>query len=491
MSLVFQMMSLGAGMTGKTSGTGSANQTNVQGTSAAGLFSQTLIQTLGGQSLSGKLGDGETAINLQSLAAILQGADSTNQGDDAKPATLGNLVEEIIPELGKLDDAIESDPALLAALQGWLAQAAAVLAGNDQAEPGQQTELTALAENPATVRFAVQDQLNNLAAILNEASAGTETTKLQAQKLVASFASIIEPIMDNVQPNSVNNAVAPAQMLGAEEIYQPLQNKNVKADSQSVQVLQGHQNPVVANAAGNHSETAVSSDNSDPVTLLQELKASLSTAAKESSNGQGQDEALNQEDSNKGAQDDGKIVTAGQLLMKDGITGSAKAEIQQPVPVRKFSEEMTKLITGKLEIVKKNGVAEAIISLFPENLGQVDVKITLQNGQVVAQFMTEHSNAKSLLENQMSQLRAALQSQGLQVEKLEVTQNTSSPQSQLFQEGRQSNSGGQNSERRSKERNVQSEDAILAAELDGELKEWRATERQNLQSHAGQFSAKA
>ncbi|MNI82431.1 hypothetical protein D3C73_1391420 [compost metagenome] len=91
----------------------------------------------------------------------------------------------------------------------------------------------------------------------------------------------------------------------------------------------------------------------------------------------------------------------------------------------------------------------------------------------------------------MSQLRAALQSQGLQVEKLEVTQNTSSPQSQLFQEGRQSNSGGQNSERRSKERNVQSEDAILAAELDGELKEWRATERQNLQSHAGQFSAKA
>lgn len=47
----------------------------------------------------------------------------------------------------------------------------------------------------------------------------------------------------------------------------------------------------------------------------------------------------------------------------------------------------------------------------------------MQNGHLVAQFMTEHSGAKDMLEQQMNQLRAALQSQGLQVEKLEVTQN--------------------------------------------------------------------
>ncbi|MBY9081887.1 flagellar hook-length control protein FliK [Paenibacillus sp. HN-1] len=490
MSLVFQMMSLGKGMTGKASGAGTANQTNVQGTSAAGLFSQTLIQTLGNQNPDGKLS--ESAINLQSLAAVLQGGSNSNQSSDAEPTTLGDLVEEIIPELGKLDDAIESDPALLAALQGWLTQAVAVLSGNDQAEPEQQTELTALAGNPATLRFAVQDQLNNLAAVLKEAtSAGNETANLQAQKLLARFASIVEPYMGETQQNPVEQSAVPAQALVAKEVDQLQQGKNVKVDSLPAQVLQGNRNPVAANAAGKQAETAVSStDNSDPAALLQELKASLSTAAKESSSGQ--DGTLNQDDSSKGTQDDSKVVTAGQLLMKDGITGSVKAEIQQPVPVRKFHEEMTKLITGKFEIIKKDGVAEATISLFPENLGQVDVKITLQNGQIVAQFMTEHSSAKSLLENQMSQLRAALQSQGLQVEKLEVTQNTASPQSQLFQEGRQSGSGGQqNSERRSKERKVQSEDAILTAELDAEWKEWRVTERENLQSHAGQFSAEA
>lgn len=47
----------------------------------------------------------------------------------------------------------------------------------------------------------------------------------------------------------------------------------------------------------------------------------------------------------------------------------------------------------------------------------------MQNGHLVAQFMTEHAGAKDMLEQQMNQLRAALQSQGLQVEKLEVTQN--------------------------------------------------------------------
>ncbi len=189
---------------------------------------------------------------------------------------------------------------------------------------------------------------------------------------------------------------------------------------------------------------------------------------------------------------DHEVVTAGQLSLRGGITAPMKAEVPvAPVPVQQFAQEMTGFITGKLEIVQKGGVAEATISLFPENLGQVDVKITMQNGHLVAQFMTEHAGAKDMLEQQMNQLRAALQSQGLQVEKLEVTQNNTPPNSGWGQEGRQPGSGSGQQGRRSKESREEANDAVLAAELNGEWKDWVSNAGQEDQSQGGSFSAKA
>jgi flagellar hook-length control protein FliK len=96
-----------------------------------------------------------------------------------------------------------------------------------------------------------------------------------------------------------------------------------------------------------------------------------------------------------------------------------------------------------------------------------------------------------MLEQQMNQLRSALQAQGLQVERLEVTQNTNSPQSQFNgQQGQQTGAGGQQQNRRSKERREdESGDAILAAELNGEWKDWVAATEQDI-NQGGGFSAK-
>ncbi|MNL41015.1 hypothetical protein D3C87_1634020 [compost metagenome] len=98
-----------------------------------------------------------------------------------------------------------------------------------------------------------------------------------------------------------------------------------------------------------------------------------------------------------------------------------------------------------------------------------------------------------MLEQQMSQLRSALQHQGLQVEKLEVTQNNTPLQSQYngSQQGRGTGSGSQQQERRSKERTEEIGDAVLAAELNGEWKEWVASTQQDSHSQGGSFSAKA
>lgn len=91
-----------------------------------------------------------------------------------------------------------------------------------------------------------------------------------------------------------------------------------------------------------------------------------------------------------------------------------------------FADTMNGLIVQKFDIRAVDGLTEAKLKLFPEQLGQVDVRISMQNGVLTALFQTDTSKAKDMLENQMAQLRAALQAQGLNVEKLEVTQSPAS-----------------------------------------------------------------
>ncbi|MNN36274.1 Flagellar hook-length control protein FliK [compost metagenome] len=145
-----------------------------------------------------------------------------------------------------------------------------------------------------------------------------------------------------------------------------------------------------------------------------------------------------------------------------------------------------------MDIVKLHGMTEATISLFPEHLGQVDVKITMQNGHLIAQFATEHAFAKDSLEQQMNQLRSALQSQGIQVERLEVTQNTSLS-SHMYHDGRQPGSGaGQGEQKKNgRQRELSGEDAVAAADMTEEWNEWIREVRSKEEDYGSSFVAKA
>ncbi len=109
-----------------------------------------------------------------------------------------------------------------------------------------------------------------------------------------------------------------------------------------------------------------------------------------------------------------------------------------------FAQEMAQYMMKNMKVSQFNGISEAKITLVPENLGQVDVRITMHNGQLTAQFFTGTLHGREALEAQMSQLRLSLQNQGIQVQKLEVAQQNqvqhNPMQSNVFQEQRQSSS---------------------------------------------------
>ncbi|MFC4775392.1 flagellar hook-length control protein FliK [Paenibacillus sp. GCM10023252] len=106
---------------------------------------------------------------------------------------------------------------------------------------------------------------------------------------------------------------------------------------------------------------------------------------------------------------------------------------QSYVMADQFAESMTGLLVQKFNVTTVNGLSEAKIMLFPEHMGQVDVKISVQNGQLTAIFQTDTLMAKDALESQMMQLRTALQNQGLHVDKLEVSQGGQA--AQMSQDG--------------------------------------------------------
>jgi len=110
------------------------------------------------------------------------------------------------------------------------------------------------------------------------------------------------------------------------------------------------------------------------------------------------------------------------------------AKSAQPVVhANQLVRDLSDMLVKQMQVTSERGFSEVKLTLVPEHLGHVDVKVSMQNGQIVAQFMADTAHGKELLESQLGQLRAVLQSHGLQIDKLEVSQSDSfSPG--LFQE---------------------------------------------------------
>lgn len=132
-----------------------------------------------------------------------------------------------------------------------------------------------------------------------------------------------------------------------------------------------------------------------------------------------------------------------QDLVRSLTSGHEAKAPAKEVNASAFVREMTDMVVKQMKLTTgAGGLTEARISLIPEHLGQVDVKISVHNGQLVAQFVADSMHGKEMIESQLSQLRIALQSTGLQIDKLEVTQQSAFG-SNMFQEQRQQQSSRQ------------------------------------------------
>ncbi|WP_322903911.1 flagellar hook-length control protein FliK [Paenibacillus campi] len=427
---------------------------NAGGTNAAGASAGAAE----GQALSGLMGSAASLLEmLQALMSGEQGVSGEGQGD-AKVQKVGKLLDDLLKKLQDMDASIMNDPTLVQALQSWLVQVQQVLGGGNQATEangtadGATASLPALAQHADTLRFAVADAVSQIVEKMQAVQSGNQPADPKLEQLLNNLQSILHKAGGEGGSTSSGN------------------NPNGQQSNNPAEII-----------VNNDSKSGEAGTAATASTAQASVDMAATTAADD--------------------QPPSGVVTAGQLAMRAqaSMTSTPMQAPAATIPMQSFPSEMSKFIVNKFDIHQLGGLSEARIILNPEHLGQVDVKISIQDGQLLAQFITEKHGAKDALEQQMAQLRTALQAQGLQVDKLEVAQS-SGAFSDMYHGGQgfESGAGQQQSGRRSKSKDEQSDDAMLTAEIGGELKEWRDDQRAtgtpgvaNMMNYGSTYVAKA
>ncbi|TCS82941.1 flagellar hook-length control protein FliK [Tepidibacillus fermentans] len=121
------------------------------------------------------------------------------------------------------------------------------------------------------------------------------------------------------------------------------------------------------------------------------------------------------------------------FIIKDAKVITTYQNKSESLPLtHNFANELGKVIVKHVQL--PSGVSETKIQLHPQELGQIDVKITSHQGQISAQLVADTLVAKELMEGQIQQLRQSLIQQGFIVERIEVQHVPSSPATHSFQD---------------------------------------------------------
>ena len=120
----------------------------------------------------------------------------------------------------------------------------------------------------------------------------------------------------------------------------------------------------------------------------------------------------------------------------------------QVTPNTQAQDNNTQLNTARIERGLQNAVQQkggaVTLRLTPPEMGTVRIQLQMHNGTVTAQFHAESESTRTLLSQQMSQLRSSLEQQGLTVDRLGVQTMNQTSGSNLHNESQSGREGQPN-----------------------------------------------
>lgn len=136
------------------------------------------------------------------------------------------------------------------------------------------------------------------------------------------------------------------------------------------------------------------------------------------------------------------------------VNVEVKPEAQRQVLSNDNLQRVNDAIIQQIETTTKDGSSVMKVKLYPENLGTVDVTVSMEEGKLVAKIIVDNEHAKGLFAGKLSELSESLVKQNIQVEKINIDLNLNSNSNPENKQGFDLNQQGNfNNNRGSKYRN--------------------------------------
>lgn len=194
-----------------------------------------------------------------------------------------------------------------------------------------------------------------------------------------------------------------------------------QTDKQPKAVVTANREQVKADSAASAPATAKNS--SDNVTVKTD------TASTEQENQQqlaGQSRAAGVEQQAAVARNDSNafnsLIEAAQQRQQVKETPAASVQEQLKQSLNLLQQDAAGQMRERVSLMLRQNIQVAEIRLDPAELGQMQIKINMQQEQASVQFIVQQSHAKELLEQQLPRLRDMLQQQGIQLAEGQVQQ---------------------------------------------------------------------
>ncbi|MEI9741178.1 flagellar hook length control protein FliK [Enterobacter ludwigii] len=374
--------------------------------------------------LSGGMQTGKGTDGAQDFLSLLAGAltDATGQGNDA-PLTLADL-KAAGSKLSKVAQEAGGENTLQAKIANLLSRQPA-LTGD---EPTAATPLDTLVSG--LVPVSKGDALKTLSAVKTQDDSKSELSEEELAGLSALMAML--PHQQTATPvasGATGIGVTAKSTLNAAALSQ-----NGAGQQSMSTLLAGHEK---AQQASTYQAQAQNADPSQPVNA----PATPIVAA-----------AAEKQDLASSPSSTAPTATLAPVISSN-VTSHAAATVatapvlSQPLGTQEWQQSLSQHIT----LFTKQGQQTAELRLHPEDLGQVQITLKLDDNQAQLQMVSAHSHVRAALEAALPVLRTSLAESGIQLAQSSVSsesfagqQQSSSQQQQ--QASRSGNTGGFNKE---------------------------------------------
>ena len=352
---------------------------------------------------------------------------------DAHTKALNQLNGQIESEQSVVDGLVQkqqSGAKLTVDEQAALAQATSNLEVLNQQLTNVQQQATALLSQAPNVNSTPGEP----AAIDWDNTDSNEAKALAAVASTAAVATAAQQVSAQAASQSANNALTDkAAMLHAN-------NAHAAQQAAAQQLQQGNAAPMQQQAALDPSLTAQSlAMNATPAAT----KAGSTDALLKAGAGAAALSGLGK----AGAKEDSKDSTlAQQIASAAGAQGTAtvgsaptRAEIQaaQQAPLQLTKELANEQVAEKVQMMMSKNLKNLDIRLDPPELGQMKIRMTMNNDVANVHFTVSNQQAREVIEQTLPRLREMLAQQGLQLADSSVQQQSSGQGQDRYNNGEQ------------------------------------------------------